>query len=247
MNLHTVFKAGLSGLGFGLVSISLVFLAGSLLQKILGIRKDTSLLVTTGTAICGGSAIAAVSSVIDAEQEDVSVAVGTVFLLNAVGLLIFPPLGHLFHLNGEQFGTWSGIAIHDVSSVVGAASAFGQDALGVATAVKLSRVLYLVPITLMISYRKARHASGIKRAGPPIPWFVLGFLVACALRSGIPALEPWSPIISRVARMGFSLSLYLIGSGITRAALKKVGVRPLIQGAALWVFISVLSLAAVIY
>ena len=152
MDLNTVLKAGSQGIIFALASISAVFLLGWGLQRALALRPIAGLLVSTGTAICGGSAIAAMSTVTDADQEDVSVAIGTVFILNAIALLVFPPLGHYFGLTQEQFGTWAGIAIHDVASVVGAGKAYGPVALDVGTAVKLSRVLYLIPITLFAAW-----------------------------------------------------------------------------------------------
>lgn len=243
MELPKVVAAGLQGALFGLVSILAVFGLGWLLCRWLNIRPLTSLLVSTGTAICGGSAIAAMSSVTDAPQEDVLVAVGTVFLLNAVGLLIFPPLGHALGLTPSQFGTWAGIAIHDVSSVVGAATAFGGDAVQTATAVKLSRVLYLVPIVL-IAALWLRRESGSAAKGA-IPWFIGGFLIASVVRTTVPELGTYAGTVKAVASTGFAAALFLIGCGISRATLKAVGVRPMVQGAVLWLFISVAALVAV--
>ncbi len=237
LNIGDVLKAGQQGLVFSLFSILAVFGLGFLLQKLLNVRKITSLLVSTGTAICGGSAIAAMSAVVDAPQEDVTVAVGTVFLLNAVGLVLFPILGHVIGLNGQQFGTWAGIAIHDVSSVVGAATSFGQDSLPVATAVKLSRVLYLVPATL-IGAALVRS----KGAKAQFPWFVLFFIIASALRTAIPGASVVTPFAKIIATSGFALSLFLIGSGLTKKTLKAVGAKPLIEGVLLWLFISIISL-----
>ena len=239
VDLQTVLKAGAQGLGFAVVSILLVFGLGWLLQRLLKVRPTTGLLVTTGTAICGGSAIAAMASVVDADSEDVGVAVGTVFLLNAAALVLFPPLGHALHLSPAQFGVWSGIAVHDVSSVVGAATAYGGGALATATAVKLSRVLYLVPITLVaaaLSKKEGRKA--------PVPWFVGGFLLASAVRSTVPAVAALSPAVKTLATAGFALCLFLIGAGISRKALAAVGWRPLAQGAILWAAISALALVA---
>jgi len=208
----------------------------------MNIRPVTSLLVSAGTAICGGSAIAAVSSVVEAPDEDVSVAVATVFLLNAVALLAFPAIGHALHLSQHQFGVWSGIAIHDVASVVGAGAAYGPESLDTATAVKLSRVLYLVPITLIAAYF---HRKGGSAKKVQIPWFIGLFLIASALRSTLPGVAEFAPEIKRVATVGFALSLYLIGSGLTRKTLQAVGAKPLIQGVVLWVFISVAALILV--
>jgi uncharacterized integral membrane protein (TIGR00698 family) len=248
MDLHKILDAGLKGLGFALGSILAVYLLGWTLQRVLNVRPLTALLVSTGTAICGGSAIAAMSTVTDAPQEDVSVAVGTVFLLNGIALLIFPPIGHALGLSSEQFGVWAGIAIHDVSSVVGAATSFGKDSLEAATAVKLSRVLYLVPITLIASSwlaRKHTHAvPDSKLKAPSIPWFIFLFLVASMLRTYIEPIMSLAPDIKLIAVSGFSLSLFLIGAGISRKTIKAVGIRPLALGVILWAFISVAALLA---
>jgi uncharacterized integral membrane protein (TIGR00698 family) len=245
MDLHKILDAGLKGLGFALGSISAVFLIGYAVQRLLHVRPLTGLLVSTGTAICGGSAIAAMSSVTDAPQEDISVAVGTVFLLNAVGLIIFPPIGHALALTPDQFGVWAGIAIHDVSSVVGAATAFGGGSLETATAVKLSRVLYLVPIVLIATYvirSKAVPGHETTNAKAPIPWFILLFLLASLLRTTFAPIQSLAPSIKLIAVAGFSLSLFLIGGGITLKTLKQVGVRPLLLGIILWAFMSMAAL-----
>lgn len=243
LDLQQVLAAGSRGVLFALVSIVAVFALGRLLQGWLGIRPLTSLLVSSGTAICGGSAIAAMASVTDAPQEDVSVAVGTVFLLNAVGLIIFPPMGHALGLTPEQFGVWAGIAIHDISSVVGAATAYGGGALTTATAVKLSRVLYLTPIVLITAAVLRRTRPSAARA--PLPWFIAFFLLASLIRSMVPGVALHASEIKLVAIAGFSAALYLIGSGLTRATLSAVGARPLIQGVLLWVFMALSALAAV--
>jgi uncharacterized integral membrane protein (TIGR00698 family) len=238
MDLHKVIDAGVKGLAFALVSIAGVFMLGWALQRSLRIRPLTGLLVSTGTAICGGSAIAAMSTVTDAPQEDVSVAIGTVFLLNAVALLAFPPLGHALGMTAEQFGIWAGIAIHDVSSVVGAATSFDKASLETATAVKLSRVLYLVPITLIAASLLARTGTG-KAAKVQIPWFIGFFVLASLVRTYAPPVADLAPQIKLLAVSGFSLSLFLIGAGISLKTLRTVGPRPLIQGFALWLFISI--------
>lgn len=256
MDLNTVLKAGSQGILFAFASIIGVFLLGWGLQKALGLRPIAGLLVSTGTAICGGSAIAAMSTVTDADQEDVSVAVGTVFILNAIALLIFPPLGQYFGLTQEQFGTWAGIAIHDVASVVGAGKAYGPEALDIGTAVKLSRVLYLIPITLLAAWWIGRSKIGNRKSdsetdptpdarhptpNAPFPYFILGFIAASIVRTNIPAIAEYSPNIKVVASVGLAVALFLIGAGITRKALKAVGFRPLVQGVVLWAFISVAS------
>ena len=246
MDLQKVVDAGRSGLVFALVSISSVFLLGWIIQKLLRVRPLTSLLVSTGTAICGGSAIAAMSSVMEAPQEDVSVAVGTVFLLNAVALILFPPLGHLLHMTPDQFGTWSGIAIHDVSSVVGAATSFGGGAIQTAVAVKLSRVLYLVPITILAAYLRSRKSDKSSSTAAPLPWFIALFLLASIVSTYVAPIHALGPTVKLVATAGFALSLFLIGGGISKNTLRSVGFRPLIQGIVLWLFISLIALVAVL-
>jgi len=244
LDIDKVIAAGTRGIGFALASISAVFLLGWLLQRVLKVRPLTSLLVSTGTAICGGSAIAAMATMTDAPQEDVSVSVGTVFLLNAVALLVFPPIGHALHLSGDAFGTWAGIAIHDVSSVVGAATAFGGGALTTATAVKLSRVLYLVP-TVLITGLILHKTNGETTKKAPIPWFIGLFLLACLARSYSPAVAAHANTIKLAATCGFAMALLLIGAGISRKTLATVGTRPLLQGVLQWLFMSLAALALV--
>lgn len=244
VNIEKVAEAGRSGLVFSFVSIAIVFGLGWILQRTLKIRPVAGLLVSAGTAICGGSAIAAMSTVVEAKEEDVSVAVGTVFLLNAVALIVFPPLGHLIGLSQQQFGIWSGIAIHDIASVVGAGSSYGSEALEVGTAVKLSRVLYLIPVTLLAAYLYQRKSKGGGKV--QVPWFVFLFLLASLSREVAPSIVPYAADVKRVASAGFALCLFLIGTALTKAALRSVGVRPLVLGLALWVSISVGSLIAVL-
>ena len=223
MDIHKIAEAGRSGLVFGLISIVSVFLLGWALQKLLQVRPITGLLVSAGTAICGGSAIASVSSVVDAPEEDVTVAVGTIFLLNAVALLIFPPLGHLLGLSQHQFGVWAGIAIHDIASVVGAGTSYGKEALDVATAVKLSRVLYLVPITFIAAWlhhrQRAKQEEGERKA-MQIPWFVGLFILASLARSAIPIISSYTDDIKKVAAVGFALSLFFIGTDFVESDFK---------------------------
>ena len=254
MDLNTVLKAGSQGILFAFASISAVFLLGWGLQRALALRPVAGLLVSTGTAICGGSAIAAMSTVTDAEQEDVSVAIGTVFILNAIALLLFPPLGRYFGMTQEQFGTWAGIAIHDVASVVGAGKAYGPVALDVGTAVKLSRVLYLIPITLLAAWLVNRSRMNLTKESPDaprptpyasFPYFILGFIVASVIRTYVSGIADHAPTIKMVASIGLAVALYLIGSGITRKTLKQVGFRPLLMGVALWAFISMAGFFAV--
>jgi uncharacterized integral membrane protein (TIGR00698 family) len=188
------------------------------------------------------------STVTDAEQEDVSVAIGTVFILNAVALLIFPPIGHALGLTQEQFGTWAGIAIHDVASVVGAGKAYGPVALDIGTAVKLSRVLYLIPITFIAAWWIRRNSTvhpAEGKAASPFPYFIIGFIAASMLRTYVPVIGEQATNIKTVASIGLAVALYLIGAGITRKTLQQVGIRPLVQGLLLWGFISVASAIAI--
>ena len=245
VDLMAVLRVGAHGILFAAVSIFATFTLGYWLARLLRINLKTSLLISAGTAICGGSAIAAVGSAVDADKGEMSVAMGTVFMLNAVALYLFPPLGHWLGLSQGQFGTWAGIAIHDVSSVAGAASAYGDDALRIATIVKLSRVLWIVPVTLMAAALFPRpEPQGKRRIA--LPWFILGFLAASAVGSLLPALHPWTPLIARVAKTGFAITLFCIGAGLSRAAVRQVGYKPLLQGVCLWAFISCAALLAVL-
>ncbi len=244
MNLAVVLKAGASGAAFAAVSIGVTFALGYWLRGRLGIAQKTSALISAGTAICGGSAIAAVGSVIDAEEADMTVAMGTVFVLNAVALFVFPPIGHALGLTPTQFGTWAGVAIHDISSVVGAAAHYGGVALGTATAVKLSRALWIVPVSLAAAFafrRGAGHAPGKLQ----IPWFIGLFLLASVARTLLPPLAAVAPILTHLATVGLTLTLFLIGTGLSRETLRRVGWKPMAQGVALWLVISAGSLWAV--
>jgi len=242
MDLRVVLQAGLHGLGYTVVSISFTLALGMWLARRMGVTGNTGLLVSVGTAICGGSAIAAVSPVINAEEHETSVALGTVFLLNAAALVIFPLIGRAFHLSQEGFGLWAALAIHDTSSVVGAALSYGQKALQIAVTVKLARALWIVPVAFGIGLlrREKGEAKG-KR-----PWFILGFLATAALATYVPILHVPAQWIARGAKQGLVLTLFLIGAGLTPATLRKVGVRPFLHGLLLWVIVASLSLVAVL-
>ncbi|MEH2252905.1 YeiH family protein [Nostoc sp.] len=248
MNLAVVLKAGASGTLFAVGSITATFILGYFLGKWLKIPIIASALISTGTAICGGSAIAAVSSVINAAESEISIAMGTVFILNAVALFVFPPLGHALHLTQTQFGTWSGVAIHDISSVVGAASHYGQSALYTATAVKLSRALWIVPISAAASYifqRQQKKSGETVQHKPQVPWFIGLFLLASVARTFIPQIVDWALLITHISEAGLTLTLFLIGAGLSQRMLKAVGWKPMLQGVVLWVFISATSLAMI--
>ncbi len=248
MDLKTVLRAGEAGILFAAATILVTLLLGWLFGRWLGVGEKTSILISAGTAICGGSAIAAVSSVIGAEEEEISVAIGTVFILNGAALYLFPPLGRALGLSQEQFGTWAGVAIHDISSVVGAGTVYGPGALGRATAVKLARALWIAPLSLAaaLAWRRFRDSNREGSSRATIPWFIGLFLLACFLRSLLPGLAPFEPGIARVARAGFTLTLFLIGAALSRKNLAKVGWAPLAQGLLLWALIAAGSLAAIL-
>jgi uncharacterized integral membrane protein (TIGR00698 family) len=249
MNLTTVAKAGLSGLGYTLGGILLCFGAGLLLARLLSVSRDLGILLTTGTAICGGSAIAAIAPVLGADEHEVSVSLAVVFLLNAVGLLVFPILGHRLGMDEVRFGLWAAVAIHDTSSVVGAASAYGPKALEIATCVKLARALWIVPLTIVIGLWRAR-ARDVSESGattkpkPARPWFILGFVIAAALVTYVPALAPAGVLVAETAKRALVVTLFLIGANLTRTALASVGLRPLAMAIVLWGIMASASLGA---
>jgi len=236
MNVTSALKAGKQGVLFTIVSITLTFVIGYLMGKFLKIEKKASYLISTGTAICGGSAIAAVAPVIKAEEKDISVALGTVFILNSVALFLFPVIGHAINLSQTQFGLWCAIAIHDTSSVVGAASKYGAVALEVATTVKLARALWIIPIAFISTFIFKNKNAKIK-----IPYFIGLFFLAMILNSYSTFVQHFSQYVVSIAKAGLTLTLFLIGSGLSVKVLKSVGFKPLIQGIALWIIISVVS------
>ncbi len=240
MNLGTLLAAGRTGIGFTVCSITGTLLLGWWVGRMLRVESQASTLVSCGTAICGGSAIAAVAGVIKADSRAISVALGTVFLLNAVALFIFPPIGHWLHLTQHQFGVWSAIAIHDTSSVVGAAAKYGDEALRVATTIKLVRALWIVPLALGLAFFTGRKGAKIAW-----PWFILFFIAAACVRTWLPQGEPMYGNLVLLARLGLTLTLFLIGAQISREALRTVGWRALVQGIILWIVISIAGLLAV--
>jgi uncharacterized integral membrane protein (TIGR00698 family) len=233
MNLGEVLRAGRSGFLYTLIGISFAVLCGIFLGKILAVDGKPSLLISVGTAICGGSAIAAVGPVVDADEHDMAVSLGTVFILNAIALFIFPVIGHSVHLSQQQFGLWAALAIHDTSSVVGAAAKYGPLALGIATTVKLTRALWIVPVTLCVA-AISKHKARIQ-----VPWFIFFFLLAALLRSySPPGLIPVYGILLSGAKIGLAITLFLIGIALSREALSEVGLRPLVQGVILWMIVA---------
>ncbi len=236
MDLHEVIKAGRSGFVYTALGISFALILGLALGKLLHVRGNPSFLITTGTAICGGSAIAAVAPIIQADEQEVAVALGTVFILNSVALLVFPLVGAALRLTQQQFGLWAALAIHDTSSVVGAASKYGADALVVGTTVKLARALWIVPLALITAAVK-RSNSKVK-----LPWFILLFCLAAVINTYVPQSAYISKILFTLGRYGLAATLFLIGTSISRAALKELGWRPLAQGIVLWVLVALTSL-----
>ena len=236
MNLHEVLKAGRSGFLYTAVGISFALLMGTLIGRLLAVRGTTSYLISTGTAICGGSAIAAVGPILQANDEEMAVSLGTVFILNSIALLIFPAIGSSLHLSQSQFGLWAALAIHDTSSVVGAASRYGNEALVVATTVKLARALWIVPLALATA--AVRHS----KSKIQVPWFIFLFCLAAVINTYGPQEPRLSQMFFQLGRLGLTVTLFLIGTGISRATLKEVGWRPLAQGVLLWILVGITSL-----
>jgi len=248
MNLVQVAKAGLAGFAYTAAGLGLALGLGWVLGRLMKVQRDTSVLLSVGTAICGGSAIAAVAPVIRARDEEVSMALVTVFLLNAAALVLFPLIGHALQMGERPFGLWAALAIHDTSSVVGAASGYGPEALLVATTTKLARALWIVPVAYGIGllYTRLQYFSGeAGDAKAKRPWFILGFLAMAALVTFVPALQPAGAWVNAAAKRLLVLTLFLLGCGLSREALKRVGPRPLFQGMLLWLCVGAGSLGAI--
>lgn len=251
MNLHEVMKAGRSGFVYTAMGIAFAMAGGLALGKALHVRGNSSFLITAGTAICGGSAIAAIGPILRADDEELAVSLGTVFILNSVALLIFPGIGSGLHLTQGQFGVWAALAIHDTSSVVGAASKYGQQALVIGTTVKLARALWIVPLALATAaLKRDKSQAGESKDDPSprtpakiqIPWFILFFCVGAVLNTYIHAVAHVSNSLFSAGRIGLTATLFLIGTGISRGVIKGVGWRPMLQGVALWAVVAVTSL-----
>lgn len=243
MNLQASLASGKEGMLFTIVSVVGTMLIGTFIGwKILKVNRDTSYLISSGTAICGGSAIAAVGPVIKAKDSDMSVALATIFVLNAIALFIFPVFGHWLGMTEQEFGTWAAIAIHDTSSVVGAGAAYGEEALQVATTIKLTRALWIIPLALVTSFifkGKDRKIS--------IPWFILWFIVAMLINTyALDNVPEVGKAISGLARKGLIITMFFIGASLSTDVLKAVGIKPLVQGVLLWIVISIGSLAYIL-
>ncbi len=243
MNLQASLASGKEGMLFTIISVIGTLLIGMFIGcKVLKLNRNTSYLISSGTAICGGSAIAAVGPIINAKDTDMSMALATVFILNAIGLFLFPILGHWLGLTQQEFGTWAAIAIHDTSSVVGAGAAYGEEALQVATTIKLTRALWIIPLALVTSVIFRSEGKKIS-----IPWFILFFIVAMLINTYFLADYPEiGKFIAGIARKGLILTMFFIGASLSVDVIKSVGIRPLLQGVLLWIIISAASLAYIL-
>ena len=239
MNIEASLASGKEGMLFTIVSVFGTLLIGWLIgRKMLKVDRNTSCLISSGTAICGGSAIAAVGPVIKAKDSEMSVALGTVFILNAIALFLFPAIGKLLGLDEQQFGTWAAIAIHDTSSVVGAGAAYGEEALKVATTIKLTRALWIIPVAFLTSFIFRTKGSKVN-----IPWFILFFVLAMVANTYLLCDYPQvGTVVSGISRKCLTITMFFIGASLSPSVLKSVGVKPLVQGVLLWVIISVGSL-----
>ena len=243
MNLQASLASGKEGMLFTIISVVGTLLIGMFIGcKVLKLNRNTSYLISSGTAICGGSAIAAVGPIIKAKDTDMSMALATVFILNAIGLFLFPILGHWLGLSQQDFGTWAAIAIHDTSSVVGAGAAYGEEALQVATTIKLTRALWIIPLALVTSVIFRSEGKKIS-----IPWFILFFIIAMLINTYLLADFPQiGKFIAGIARKGLIITMFFIGASLSVDVIKSVGIRPLLQGVLLWIIISAASLAYIL-
>lgn len=242
MNVHSAVSAGKESFLFTIISIMSTLILGTFLGKWFKTEKKTSHLISCGTAICGGSAIAAIAPVIKSNEKQTSVALGVIFILNSVALFLFPAVGHWLDLSQKEFGLWCAIAIHDTSSVVGAASKFGPEALQIATTVKLARALWIIPVALITAVIFKNKSGKIK-----IPYFIGLFILAMIANTYLPQMESVAPHLVSVAKIGLTVPLFLIGAGLNLTVLKSVGLKPLGQGFLLWTFIAIATLLSIIY
>lgn len=239
MDLREVLRVGRTGFMYTALSITITLALGWILGRILKVASTSSFLISTGTAICGGSAIAAVGPIANASEEEMGVSLGTIFLLNSIALLLFPVLGWALHLDQTQFGLWSALAIHDTSSVVGAAAKFGMLALAVGTTVKLARALWIVPVSVLTSVVRKSKAK------IQWPWFIGLFCLAALANTYLQAFHEAYPVLQKLGKTGLTVTLFLIGTGLSKETLRRVGVRPLAQGVMLWVIIAIGSLLVI--
>jgi uncharacterized integral membrane protein (TIGR00698 family) len=242
MNINTALSAGKEGFLFTVASIFSTLLLGTFLGRWFNIEKKISHLISCGTAICGGSAIAAIAPVIQSDEKQTSVALGVIFILNSIALFLFPAVGHALDLSQKEFGLWCAIAIHDTSSVVGAANKYGPEALQIATTVKLARALWIIPVALITSVIFKNNTSKVK-----IPYFIGLFILAMITNTFVTQTAVIAPHLVSIAKIGLTVTLFLIGAGLNLNALKSVGLKPLLQGISLWIFIAVGTLLAILY
>jgi len=240
MNLHEVIRAGRSGFVYTAVSITTVMLLGLSLGYLIRVSKKSSFLIAAGTAICGGSAIAAVGPIAEANEEEMAVSLGAVFILNSIALFLFPVVGLALHMSQSQFGLWSALAIHDTSSVVGATARYGAIALAIGTTVKLARALWIVPLSV------GTAVTLKSKAKIQWPWFILFFCLAALLNTLLPAFNSQFSALNHLGKIGLTVTLFLIGTGLNKATMKKVGVRPLLQGLTLWIIVGTATLALIL-
>jgi uncharacterized integral membrane protein (TIGR00698 family) len=241
MNLHQVIQAGRSGFLYTAGSITAVMLLGLSFGYLLHVGKKSAFLISAGTAICGGSAIAAVGPIADASEEEMAVSLGTVFILNSVALFLFPLIGYAFHMTQAQFGLWSALAIHDTSSVVGATARYGATALAIGTTIKLARALWIVPLSVVTAITLK------SKARIQWPWFILLFCIAALLNTLLPSFNPTFGVLNRLGKIGLTVTLFLIGTGLNKETLRRVGARPLLQGLALWIIVGTGTLALILF
>jgi uncharacterized integral membrane protein (TIGR00698 family) len=241
MNLHQVLQAGRSGFLYTAASITIAMLLGLGFGYFFQVGKKSAFLISAGTAICGGSAIAAVGPIADASEEEMAVSLGAVFILNSVALFLFPLIGYAFHMTQSQFGLWSALAIHDTSSVVGATAKYGPTALAVGTTIKLARALWIVPLSLVTALTLK------SKARIHWPWFILLFCVAALLNALLPTFHSTFNVLNHLGKIGLTVTLFLIGTGLNKETLRRVGARPLLQGLALWIIVGAGSLALILF
>lgn len=249
MNLQKSLASGADGMLFTVVSVVGVMVIGVMVGRWMRIDSKTSYLVSSGTAICGGSAIAAVGGVMKANENEMAVSLGVIFILNAVALFIFPPMGHLFDMSQQQFGTWAAIAIHDTSSVVGAGQEYGAEACELATLIKCTRALWIIPLAFFTMwYFRKSIKGGEGKAKVSIPWFILLFVLAMVVNTYSPeSFRPVYTSLADIAKKALVVVLYAIGAGLSLKVVKTVGVKPLVQAILLWIVIGASSLVVVLY
>ncbi len=241
MNLHEVLRAGRSGFLYTAVSITVAMLMGVGLGYLIHVEKKSAFLISAGTAICGGSAIAAVGPIAEASEEEMGVSLGAVFILNSIALFLFPLLGHVFHMTQAQFGLWSALAIHDTSSVVGATAKYGPTALAIGTTIKLARALWIVPLSF-VTAMSLKSKARIKW-----PWFILFFCLAALLNTLLPAFNATFGVLNHLGKIGLTVTLFLIGTGLNKETLRNVGLRPFVQGLVLWIVVGTGTLALILF